>query len=189
MSWAIWVTGLPGSGKTTLARGLAEALEARGIRPRVLDLPAAQRALLPAGRGSEVDQEIVHRALAFAAKLLSEAGVPVIVDATAPRRSWREKAREMIPHFAEVQLLCPPEICGVRERGVRWSPDADPAARTPHSAAPEIVLDYEYSLRPDLVLHTDIRGPWATIEELVALALRLQRMDRAAPLPMERRAP
>ena len=53
-------------------------------------------------------------------KLLTDAGVSVIVDATAPRRVWREAARAMIPSFAEIQLLCPTDVCLERERAVRW---------------------------------------------------------------------
>ena len=44
MSWAIWITGLPGSGKTTLAGGAAEALPGRGVPDRAVRLPALRRA-------------------------------------------------------------------------------------------------------------------------------------------------
>ena len=53
MSWAIWITGRPGSGKTVLAGRVAEALAARGIPARVLDLGAVRRFLLHDPRASE----------------------------------------------------------------------------------------------------------------------------------------
>jgi adenylylsulfate kinase len=191
MSWVIWITGLPGSGKTTLAAAVAEALEARGIRVRHLDVAEVENALLGGPARSELERELVHRALAYTAKSLSESGVPVVVDATASRRSWREMARAMIPHFAEVQLLCPPDVCGDRERMVRWRRQAPTPPRAGSGLAspePEIVLSYEYSLHPDLTLHTDARDVWGTVNELLGLALRLDRVA-VRSLEAERKAP
>ena len=176
--WAIWITGLPGSGKTTLAWGAAEALAARSIRVRVLELAEARRALLGDHPESDATREIVHRALAYTAKLLTEVGVAVIVDATSPRRAWRELARDLIGHFAEVQLVCPREICFERERATRWGLGRQQSvARSSCRAtdAPDIVLDYEEALCPELTLHTDIQGLRVTLGDLVQLALRLHR--------------
>ncbi len=47
MGWAIWITGPPGSGKTTLARGAAAALEARGIFVTVLELDEVREIVTP----------------------------------------------------------------------------------------------------------------------------------------------
>jgi adenylylsulfate kinase len=177
-AWALWITGLPGSGKTTLAAAVAEALAARGVEPCLLELEPL-RELLQAGRAAQ--EEITHRTLVLAAKLLTEAGVPVIIDATAPRRHWRELARELIRHYAEIQLVCPPAVCGSRERAVRWTPA--PAARHAHPVAsvPDIVLDYEISLRPDLVVHTDVRNVWSVTEEITTLAFRLHQRCGDSP--------
>jgi len=175
--WAIWISGLPGSGKTTLACAVGAALAGTGVPVRVLDLGGLRQFLLAGQPESDVTREIVHRALAYTAKLLTEAGVAVLVDATAPRRAWRELARELIERFAEVQLVCPRELCVERERAVRWrlggrrpAPSAGRAA-----ARPELVLDYEPSLRPDLTLHTDLQDPGSAVEEILRLARRLHR--------------
>jgi adenylylsulfate kinase len=181
--WAIWITGRPGSGKTTLAERVAEALALRDVRVRVLDLAAARRLLLPDRRGSEAEQEIVHRALAYTAKLLTEAGVAVILDATAPRRAWRQAARELIPCFAEVQLVCPVEVCVERERAVRWRLGGESPAEDRGSApAPDLVLDYEESPHPELVLRTDVQDPWTTAQQVLFL---VQRLRRALTLSIE----
>jgi len=175
-AWAIWVTGLPGSGKTTLSRKAAESLAARSMRVHVLEFTEFRRALVGDGPESDATREIVHRALAYTAKLLTEAGVPVIVDATAPRRTWRRLARRLITNFAEVQLVCPYEICGDRERAGRWHLGAEPwAPREEHAASePDMVLGYEGSLDPELALHTDTPNLAANVEALLGLALRLQ---------------
>ena len=167
--WAIWISGLPGSGKTTLACAVGAALAGTGVPVRVLDLGGLRQFLLAGQPESDVTREIVHRALAYTAKLLTEAGVAVLVDATAPRRAWRELARELIERFAEVQLVCPRELC-VERGGRRPAPSAGRAA-----ARPELVLDYEPSLRPDLTLHTDLQDPGSAVEEILRLARRLHR--------------
>ena len=182
-SWAIWITGRPGSGKTTLAERVAEALAARDVRVRVLDLAAARRVLLPDPPGSEAEQEIAHRALAYTAKLLTEAGVAVILDATGPRRAWRQAARELIPCFAEVQLVCPVDVCVERERAVRWRLGGDSLAEGSRPvAAPDLVLDYEESPRPELVLRTDVHDPWTAAQQVLFL---VQRLHRALTLSIE----
>jgi adenylylsulfate kinase len=174
--WAVWITGLPGSGKTTLAWSAAEALLARSIPLRVLDLPEVRAALLAGRPDSETTREIVHRALAYTVKLLTDAGVAVIVDATAPRRAWRHLARDLVTHFAEVQLACPHELCCARERATRWGLGAwaiGPSRVRPIADTPDVVLDYEPALHPELVLHTDTQGLWGTLESLLRLADRL----------------
>ncbi|MBI4269290.1 MAG: adenylyl-sulfate kinase [Candidatus Rokubacteria bacterium] len=175
--WAIWITGLPGSGKTTLACAAARALAGQDMPIQVLELAGLREFLLNGRPESDATREIVHRALAYTAKLMTEAGVAVIVDATAPRRAWRELARGLIVRFAEVQLLCPPELCAERERSARWQlggcRGVPPSARAGRRT--EIVLDYEPSLRPELTLHTDRRDVESAVEEILRLARRLHR--------------
>jgi len=132
--------------------------------------------VLPAALAPAAALDIIHRTLVCAAKVLTEAGVCVIVDAGAPRRAWRDLARRLIPNFAEVQLLCPVETCVERERAARWDLRfARPARAEPPAAAraAEIVLDYQESLQPDLTLHTHVQGPWTTVEEVLLLIRRL----------------
>ena len=181
-AWAVWITGLPGSGKTTLAWNAAEALVARSIPVRVLDLAEVRAALLADHPDSETTRDIMHRTLAYTVKLLTDAGVAVIVDATAPRRAWRQLARDLVTHFAEVQLVCPHELCGARERATRWGLGAwsiTYSLARPIVDTPDVVLDYEPALYPELVLHTDTQALWGTLESLLRLADRLHRRAAA----------
>lgn len=169
--WAIWITGRPGSGKSTLAARVVEALRARGVGVHLLDLAPVQRFLFDGRPGDEGEQDIVHGALAYAAKLLTEAGVSVIVDATAARRAWREAARTLIPCFAEIQLLCPTEVCLERERAVRWGLTFE--APAPAAAKPDIAIDYEEAIRPELAIRTDVYDAHAAAERVLSMIRQL----------------
>jgi adenylylsulfate kinase len=177
--WAIWITGRPGSGKSTLAARVAQALRGRGARVRVLDLGPVQRFLLDGRLGDEAEQDIVHRALAYAARLLTGTGVSVIVDATAARRAWRDAARAQIPCFAEIQLVCPTEVCLERERAVRWGLTFETGA-TPAAAKPDIAIDYEEATRPELAIRTDVCDPRAATERVLRMIERLVGSERTA---------
>jgi adenylylsulfate kinase len=185
MSWAIWITGRPGSGKTTLATRVAEALLTWPVTVKVLDLAAARRSIVGRAWASEAEEELIHRALAYTAKLLTEAGVAVVLDATAPRRAWRDAAREWITHFAEVQLVCPPELCVAREQATRWALGGA-AAGGAASMVPDVALDYEESLHAELRLHTHVPDLLNTVEEVLLLARRLHRAATATVTPSER---
>jgi adenylylsulfate kinase len=181
-AWALWITGLPGSGKTTLASAVAEALARRGLSARLLALDQLRDFVVPAEAHSSAADEVAYRALVCAAKLLSEAGIAVIIDATAPRRRWRELARDLIAPYAEVQLICPPEVCDTRERAGRWTPATWVCAtRSSATRAPDIVLDYEVSLNPDLIVHTNLTTVWSATDEIVMLAHRLQHRTGEPP--------
>ena len=157
---------------------VVEALATRAVPVRVLDLDEVRGQLVPGRRVSEAEREILHRALAYATKLLTEAGTAVIIDAAAPRRSWRQAARELVPYFAEVYLVCPVEVCVDRERAARWGLGGKAPALPPPTggdAAPDIILDYEESLRPELIVHTDVDDPSTAAQKILFLVQRLHR--------------
>lgn len=167
--WVLWITGLPGSGKTTLAARAVDALTREGLPARHMSWADFRAAVGPTGAGPELEDEILHRALVVTALLLADAGVRVIVDATAPRRRWRELARRLAPRFAEVQLRCPRVTSAEREIRRRWSAPAGEAAML------DVVLTYEEALTPELTLDTDLRDVEVCVQEIVRLARRLER--------------
>jgi len=185
--WAIWITGRPGSGKTTLARRIAELLAAEPVPITVLDLASARLFVVGREWATDRQEEVVHRTLALTAQFLTEGGVAVILDATAPRRAWRELGREWIAHFAEVQLVCPAEVCAARERATRWRLGGvrlDDTGQGP--AAPDIALDYEESLCPELRLHTHAPDLTISIEEVLRLAKQLEQAATTRATDTER---
>jgi len=113
MAWAIWITGLPGSGKTSVAREVADMLDDEKLR--TLQLDEIRTIVTPRPTFSEQERDIVYAFLAYAAMVLTECGVNVIIDATANRKRYRDLARRLIPRFIEVYVSCSLETCRQRE--------------------------------------------------------------------------
>jgi adenylylsulfate kinase len=177
MSWAIWITGRPGSGKSTLARAAAARLAEAGEPVTMLELDRLRRTLTPQPVYSEAEREVVYRALVFVALALTEAGRPVLIDATGHRRAWRDLARAGIPRFAEVQLDCPLEVCAARERA--RPPGAAPAgiyqaAGRPGATVPGVNVPYEPAASPELVVDTSDESMDAAADRIAALGLMLR---------------
>ena len=64
-AFAVWLTGLPSSGKSTIARALVEALSARGVEAAVLESDALRRILTPQPTYSEDERETFYQAMAY----------------------------------------------------------------------------------------------------------------------------
>lgn len=185
MSWAVWITGLPGSGKSAIARAAAAELQAHGERVVVLELDRIRKVLTPQPTYSDAEREAVYRALVYMAAALVDAGVPVIVDATAHRRAWRELARATIPNFAEVQLRCPLDLCRERER--TRPPGAAPAgiyeqAARPGARVPGVNVEYEYAAAAELTIDTDARSVAEAAGDVMGVVRRILRPARHGPL-------
>lgn len=112
-TWAVWLTGLPGSGKSAVARELEMLL--KGIKVQVLSLDRLRKTLTPKARYTEDERDAVYSTLILIGELLIKNDVNVIIDATAHRRRWRESARKKFENFLEVYIKCPLEICIERE--------------------------------------------------------------------------
>jgi adenylylsulfate kinase len=185
--WVLWVTGRPGSGKTTIVCGACERLRRQGVPAVVLDVAEFVRAVAPGGEPSRRQADIATRALVLAARLLSEAGVAAVIDGP-PLRDGIRLAREIVAEFAAVELVCPAELGRARERAVRWGLVACPGASRP-AVAPSLGLEYERAVAPDLVLDTEALDPWTTIDEVMRLVQRLAGAARSARHPAGARQP
>ncbi|MCD6196820.1 MAG: adenylyl-sulfate kinase [Staphylothermus sp.] len=110
----IWLTGLPGSGKTTIANKVASILREKRYRVEVIDGDWARKTIsLGAGYTREERKMHLHR-IAWVARLLARNGVIVICSFVSPYRDVRKMIREIISEeapFIEVYVKCPLEEC------------------------------------------------------------------------------
>lgn len=105
--WALWFTGLPGSGKSTIARAAHMALLARGQEVDMLVMDERRKAYFPKPAYTPEEREEAYARIAAEGAELVRRGRGVVIDATAHRLAWRRAARQVIPNMAEVFVRCP----------------------------------------------------------------------------------
>jgi len=163
MSFAVWLTGLSGSGKSAIARELLARLQARGVNAAVLESDVLRTQLTPHPRYDEAERDYFYGALARLGAELVAGGRPVVFDATANLRRYRDAARAAIARFAEVYVDTPLEVC--RSRDVKG---LYRAAREGRSATlPGAQAAYEPPAAPELVVHGDRGTPGEGAEALL----------------------
>jgi len=150
-AFAIWITGLPASGKSTIAAELNAQLSARGVKVALLESDELRKIFTPHPRYDPEERDIFYRQLVYLGVLLTRHGVPVIFDATANRRMYRDWARQEISKFVEVYVECPLGVCiacdpkGIYRRAREGAAETVPGLQTPFEA-PE---------RPEVEVHAD----------------------------------
>ncbi len=175
--FVVWFTGLPSAGKTTLARLLGRELQRRGHRVEVLDGDEVRQRLNRDLGFSKADRDENIRRIAFVAKLLARNGVVAVTAAISPYRGVREEARREIGRFVEVYVKCPLEVCIARDvKGLYRRALAGEISNLTGLSDP-----YEEPLNPELVLETDLDGPEASVQRLLARLEELEYLSPAQP--------
>ncbi|MEA5504835.1 adenylyl-sulfate kinase [Halotia wernerae UHCC 0503] len=113
--FTLWFTGLSGAGKTTISKGVALVLKARGYRVEILDGDVVRTHLCQELGFSKQDRDTNVRRIGFVANLLSRNQVIAIVAAISPYREIREEVRQMSQSFVEVYVKASLETCSQRD--------------------------------------------------------------------------
>jgi adenylylsulfate kinase len=151
--FVVWLTGRPGSGKTSIASALVDELRLRGLRQiEMLDGDALRSSSLSNDLGfSREDRDKNVRRVGFVAELLARNGVAVLVSLVSPYDAAREEVRSRIPNFVLVHVVCAPEELERRDPKGLYA-----EARRGEIAHLTGVSDpYERPTRPDLTIETD----------------------------------
>ncbi|MCP8311278.1 MAG: adenylyl-sulfate kinase [Candidatus Methylarchaceae archaeon HK01M] len=174
--WCVWLTGLPGSGKSTVAKALHQKLKKNEIHAQILSSDGLRKAITPDPKYTDEERDIVYKAISYIAKLLTKNSVNVIIDATGNRRRYRDKAREEMKNFMEVYLICPLSVCMEREskridtsqapRGI-YEKALKGKSKVPGFGAP-----YEEPLNPELKLNTERLNPDACVKRIFDLIVK-----------------
>ncbi|MCY4108050.1 MAG: adenylyl-sulfate kinase, partial [Chloroflexi bacterium] len=176
--FTVWLTGLSGAGKSTIAAFLAEELQARNHAVEMLDGDEVRKNL-SAGLGfSREDRDANVRRIGWVAAMATRHGAAVIVAAISPYREVREEVRRQIGSFVEVYVKCPLDVLKRR----------DPKGLYKKAVAGEIgnftgISDpYEEPSRPEIVIETSLESPAESTRKLVDALTKLGLLsDRDAP--------
>jgi len=173
--FCIWFTGVPASGKSTVAAAVERRLRERGLKVENLDADEVRRNLSPDLKYSKEDRDMNTKRLAYLASLLCRNGVSALIAAVASYREFRDRARRLIDHFAEVWVDCSLEECrrrdpkGLYARGDRGEVDDIAGVHQP----------YEAPLNPEVHLKTD----QMSVDEAADLVIR--RLEELRYLPRD----
>jgi adenylylsulfate kinase len=162
--FVLWLTGLSGAGKSTVAAKLAPTLAERGHRVELLDGDEVRTNLCQGLGFSREDRDTNIARIGYVAAKLSKHGVAVLVAAISPYREARDRVRASVDTFVEVYVAAPVSTCVER----------DPKGLYARARAGEIknftgVSDpYEPPLQPEIVLHTEAESVDDSVHQVLA---------------------
>jgi adenylyl-sulfate kinase len=161
MSFTLWFTGLPASGKTTLARGIYEKIKHKGAGVEWLDSDLVRPHFAEYLGHLKEDRQALALCLGFISSVLNKHHIISIVSSTSPRAEVRERVRSMIEHFVEIYCQCPLEAAERRDTKKLYKMARDGLIH----GFTGIDEAYEEPESPEITVHTDIE----TVEESVSL--------------------
>ncbi len=159
----VWLTGLSGAGKTTIANRLKELVSQRDLNVEILDGDLI-RTNLSQGLGfSKGDRDINIRRVGYVANLLNRNGVVVIVAVISPYRAVRDEVKASSHNFMEVYVNAPIEVCELRDVKGLYA-----AAREGKLKGFTGVDDlYEIPLAPDVTCFSDRESIDESVSKIV----------------------
>jgi adenylyl-sulfate kinase len=173
----IWLTGLSGAGKTTLARALSHELRTAGLRVETLDGDEVRENLSRGLGFSEQDRNTNIRRIGFVARLLARNGVVVLGAAISPYRQSRDDVRHWIEdddvRFIEVFVRCPLET--LVERDVKGLYARALAGEIQHFTG--ISDPYEEPLGPEIIVDSSLESVEQSAEKILSYALGFGAID------------
>ena len=149
--FTLWFTGLPSSGKSTLARRVEQVLLERGMNVEVLDGDEVRETFSKGLGFSKEDRDTNIRRIGFVAKLLSRNGTVAITAAISPYRETRDEMRKAIGRFVEVYVQCPIDV--LKERDVKGLYKKALAGEIKHFTG--VDDPYEAPAKPEVLIESD----------------------------------
>jgi adenylylsulfate kinase len=175
--WCVWITGLPGSGKSIVSQALHKLLKQKGIHTQLLPSDALRKTLTPKPTYSLEERDTVYATIVYIAKLLTQNNANVIIDATGNLRRYRQNARKHIPNYIEAYLECPLEICIEREtkRGKTYKAPKQIYKKAQEGKAPTVPgigQPYQPPLNPEITINTTECKPEQSAQKILQMILK-----------------
>jgi len=162
--FTLWFTGLSGSGKTAIAKPLAQLLRERGLKVERLDGDIVRQSLTSDLGFTKEDRDENIKRVTFVAKLLTRNEVAVLCSFISPYRARRARTREEIGEFIEVYVECPVEECAERDvKGLYAQAFAGEIENFTGVSDP-----YEAPENPEIVCHTAEETVDESVKKVIA---------------------
>lgn len=162
--FTLWMTGLSGAGKTTIAKIVEARLKERGLKIERLDGDVVRQSLTRDLGFSKEDRDKNIERVSFVAKLLSRNGVGVIASFISPYQAVRDNVRQETTNFIEVFVHAPLEVCAERDvKGMYAKAFAGEIENFTGVSDP-----YEPPVNPEITVHTHEETPEESAQKLIA---------------------
>jgi len=149
--FTVWLTGMSGTGKTTLATYIAARLRQVGRNVEILDEGEIGESLWAGIGESKEDRNTVVRRLGTVSQLLTRNHVAVLVAAISPYKASRDENRRNIGRYIEVYVDCPTQMLIDRDTTGRYKKAL--AGEIPNFVG--ITDPYEPPISPEVTIHSD----------------------------------
>ena len=161
--FVLWLTGLSGAGKSTVAAKLGPALAERGHRVELLDGDEVRTNLCQGLGFSRQDRDTNIARIGYVAAKLSKHGVAVLVAAISPYREARDQVRATVDNFVEVHVAAPVSTCAQRDpKGLYAKALAGQITNFTGISDP-----YQPPLEPEIILHTDTESVDDSVHQVI----------------------
>ena len=162
--YVLWMTGLSGAGKTTIALILEEELRTRGCKFERLDGDVVRESLTRDLGFSKEDRDKNIERVLFVAKLLSRNGVGCVCSFISPYQAVRDQVRAATTNFVEVFIDAPLNV--VMDRDVKGLYQKAIAGEIPNFTG--ISDPFEAPSKPELHIRTDQETPAESARRILA---------------------
>jgi adenylyl-sulfate kinase len=162
--FTLWLTGLSGAGKTTIAVALEEKLRQRGVKIERLDGDTVRESLTRDLGFSKEDRDKNIERVTFVAKLLSRNGVGVVGSFISPYIAMRDYVRSQTTNFIEVFVDAPLQVCA--DRDVKGMYAKAFAGQIPNFTG--VSDPYEAPVNAEIVVHTDQETVEDSVNKIIA---------------------
>jgi adenylylsulfate kinase len=149
--FTVWLTGMSGTGKTTMANYIAARLRQVDRNVEVMDEGDVAESLWQGAGETKDERNMIVRRLGFVANLLSRNNVAVLVASVSPYKAARDENRRMIGRYVEVYVDCPTEKLIQRDGTGKYKKAL--AGEIPNFVG--ITEPYEPPNSPEVVIHSD----------------------------------
>ena len=151
----VWFTGLPSSGKSTIARLLERSFRKEGLKVELLDGDVVRTQLTKGLGFSREDRDLNVKRIGFVCHLLTRNGIIALASVVSPYRETRDFNRRLIGNFVEVHVKASPQACEKRDvKGLYQKARAGEI-----SGFTGVDDPYEEPLQPEVVCDTESETP------------------------------